>query len=321
MQFHRRDFLQLAAAAALPAPACAQGAFPNKPVKLMLGFPAGGPPDVVARLIAPALSERLGQQVVVENRPGASANLASQFVSRQEPDGYTILMIVATNTINQTLHPNLDFHIVRDFTPITSVMRVPNVVVVNPALPVKSVAELLAYAKANPGRLNYASSGAGSSPHVAAEMFKAMTGVEIAHIPYSTTSYFPDLISGQVQMMFAAIPGAMGFIRNNQLRAIAVTTEKRADALPDVPTVAETVPGYENSGWYAILAPRGVPAPIVERLYRDISAALADPRMKTRFPDLGGTDFSATPAELGKFLESEVEKWAKVIRTQGIKAE
>jgi tripartite-type tricarboxylate transporter receptor subunit TctC len=287
----------------------------------MIGFAAGGPPDVVARLLGTALSDKLGVQVIVENKPGASANLASQQVARMEPDGYTILMIVATNTINQTLYPNLDFHIVNDFTPIASVMRVPNVVVVNPALPIKTIPELIAFSKANPGKLNYASSGAGSSPHVVVEMFKAMTGADLTHVPYATTNYFPDLISGQTQLMFAAIPGAMGFIRNGQLRAIAVTTEKRAAALPETPTVGESVPGYENSGWYGVIAPKGVPAPIVEKLHKEITAALNDPKIKARFPDLGGTDFDSTPAEFGKFLVSEVEKWAKVIKTQNIKPE
>ena len=318
MRSDRRKFLSCSAAAVLPLPALAQS-YPNRPIKLVTGFPAGGPPDIVARLIAPALSERLGQQVIVENKPGASANIASAQVARTEADGYTILLIVATNTINQTLHPNLDFHIVRDFTPITGVMRVTNVLAVTPSMPVKTMAEFMAYAKANPGKLNFASSGSGSSPHITMEMFKAMAGVDMIHVPYST-NYFPDLLAGQTQVVCTAIPGILGFIRNGQMRALAVSTDKRSDFLPDIPTISEFVPGYEASGWYGIVAPKNMPTPIVERLHRDINAVLADPKMKARFPDFGGTEFTSTPVGFGKFVGDEVEKWGKVIRDGKITA-
>ncbi len=322
MRVRRREFLRLAtggAACAAPLRAAAQ-TFPARPVKLMLGFPAGSPPDVVARLIAPGISERLGQQVIVENKPGASANIASAQAARAEPDGHTILMIVATNTINQTLYPNLEFDIVRDFAPVASVMRIPNVLVVTPALPVSSLPELIAYAKANPGKLNFASSGSGSSPHVTMEMFKAMAGVEMTHVPYSS-NYFPDLLSGQTQVLSAAIPGAAGFVRAGQLRPLAVSTARRSEFFPELPAIGEVVPGYEASGWYGIVAPKNTPAAIVETLHRAIGAALADPGMKARFPDFGGSDFISTPAEFGAFIVDEVVKWGKVVKSAHITAQ
>ena len=318
MTLHRRQFLQAGAAAtALPSCAVAQ-AFPSKPIRLVLGFAPGTPPDIVSRLVASSMSERIGQQVFVDNRSGAGANVATSQFKRAEPDGYSFMLVVATTTINQTLFPNLDFHIARDFAPITSVLRVANVMVVHPDVPVKTVPEFLAYAKANPGKLNMASGGNGSSPHISGEMFKALTGVDMVHVPYNG-NYFPDLLSGQVQVVFSAIPGVSGFIRNGQIRALAVTTDKRWDSLPDLPTVAEFVPGYESSGWYGFVAPKGTRAPILEWFHKELSATLADPKILARLPDLGMSPFLSTPEAFGKFIGDEVDKYAKIIASAGIR--
>lgn len=317
MQLHRRRFLQASAAAAFPAPAIAQS-FPSKPIRLVCGFAAGTPPDIVARFVATSMSERIGQQVYVDNRSGAGANVATSQFRRAEPDGYNIMLVVATTTINQTLFPNLDFHIATDFQPVTSLLRVANVLVVHPSVPVKSLPELVDYSKKNPGKLNMASGGNGSSPHISGEMFRMMTGVDWVHVPYSS-NYFPDLVAGQVQVVFSAIPGVAGFIRQNQLRALAVATEKRWDTMPDVPAVAEFVPGYENSGWYGIVAPKGTPEALVQWLHKELNAAVADPKVTARLPDLGMAPFVSTPAAFGKFIGGEVDKYAKIIKAANIR--
>ncbi len=322
MDIRRREFMRLAGGAgacALAGPALAQ-AYPLKPIRLVLGFAPGTPPDIVARLVASSLSERIGQQVFVDNRSGAGANVATSQFKRAEPDGYSIMLVVATTTINQTLYPNLDFHIARDFQPVTSLLRVANVLVVNPGVPVKSVPEFLAYAKTNPGKLNMASGGNGSSPHISGEMFKSMTGIDMVHVPYSG-NYFPDLLSGQVHVVFSAIPGAIGFLKQNQLRALAVTTEKRWESLPELPPLHEFVPGYESSGWYGIVAPKGAPRPIVEWLHKELNAAVADPKVVARLPDLGMSPFKSTPEEFGKFIGDEVDKYAKIIKAANIRVD
>jgi tripartite-type tricarboxylate transporter receptor subunit TctC len=325
MKLPRRNFLALAAgAAALPTVAriaWAQ-AYPTRPVTLVAGFAPGGGVDVTARLIGQWLSERLGQQFVIENRPGAGGNIATEAVVRALPDGYTLLLVTAANAINATLYKKLNFNFIRDIAPVASIMRYPYVMVVNPSVPAKSVPEFIAYAKANPGKLNMASPGNGTGPHIAGELFKMMAGVDMVHVPYRGAGpSLTNLIGGQVQVTFESMPASMGYIRAGTLCALAVTTTRRSEAVPDIPTVAEFVPGYEASSWYGVGAPKATSAEIVEKLNKEINAGLADPKIKARLADLGGNVLALSPADFGELIADETEKWGKVIRAANIKAE
>ena len=325
MKLPRRQFLHLTAgAAALSAVshfAWAQ-AYPTRPVRLVVGFPPGGGTDITARLIGQWLSERLGQQFVIENRPGAGSNIATEGVARAAADGYTLLLVSAAHAINATLYDRLNYNFLRDIAPVAGIIRVPNVMEVNPSLPPKSVSEFIAYAKANPGKVNYASGGNGTAQHLSGELFKMMTGVVMVHVPYrGDAPALTDLIGGQVQVMFGSIPPSVEHIRAGKLRALAVTTATRSEALPDIPTVSDFVPGYEASAWYGIGAPRNTPAEIVDKLNKEINAALSDPKIKARLADLGGTVLSGSAADFGKLIADETEKWGKVIRAANIKPE
>jgi tripartite-type tricarboxylate transporter receptor subunit TctC len=325
MKLPRRQFLHLAAgAAALPAVsriARAQ-AYPSRPVRIVVGYAAGGPADIVARLIAQWLSERLGQPFLVENRTGAATNIATEAVVRAPADGYTLLFVNAANAINTTLYEKLSFNLSRDIVPVASLIRAPSVLEVNPSVPAKSVPELIAYAKANPGKLTMASSGIGTPSHVFGELFKFMTGVNLVHVPYrGAAPAVTDLLAGQVQVYFDPIPNSIGYIRAGKVRPLAITSATRSEALPDVPTVSEFVPGYEASFWFGVGAPKVTPAEIVDKLNTGINAALADPKMKARLADLGGVVLPGSPADFGKFIADETEKWAKVIKFAGIKAD
>jgi tripartite-type tricarboxylate transporter receptor subunit TctC len=323
MKLVRRRFLHLAAsAAALPAITRVARAetYPSRPVRLIVGFPAGSASDVVARLTGQALSERLGQQFVIENHTGAGTNLAAEAVVRAAPDGYTLLLSTSTNAVNATLYRHLNFDFTRDIVPVGTIDQTPYVMEVTLSLPPKTLPEFIAYAKANPGKINMASNGIGSGPHVAGELFKMMAGVNLVHVPY-TGNVYPDLIGGQVQMMFSPIPASIGFVRAGQLRPLAVGTAKRLTILPDVPTVAEFVPGYEASGWHGIGAPAKTPAEIVDKLNAEINALLANATFKARLADLGGLQMAMSPAEFGKFTAAEIDKWAKVIKFADIKSE
>jgi tripartite-type tricarboxylate transporter receptor subunit TctC len=320
MKLPRRQFLHLAAgAAALPAlsrTARAQ-AYPVRPVRLIVMFPAGSAPDIIARLAGQWLSERLGQQFVIENRPGFGGNIATEFVVRAPPDGYTLLMPVSTNAVNATLYPNLSFNFVRDIAPVARIANAPFVVVVPPSSPARTLPEFIAYAKANPGKINMASAGNGTSPHIFGELFQIMTGVNLVHVPYRS-GYIPDLLAGQVHVVFNPIPQSLELIRTGKLRALAVTTAKRVEALPDIPAVGEFVPGYEAAGWYGLGVPRNTPAEVVSKLSEAMNAALADPTAKARLADLGVEPIPMTPSEFGKFIADETDKWAKVIISAGI---
>jgi len=325
MKLPRRNFLHLAAgAAALPAVsrfARAQ-AYPTRPVRIIVGFAAGGPADIVARLMAQWLSERLGQQFVVENRTGAATNIATEAVVRAPADGYTLLFVTAAATINTTLYEKLSFNLSRDIVPVAGLIRAPSVLEVNLSVPAKTVPEFIAYAKANPGKLTMASGGIGAPSHVFGELFKFMTGVNLVHVPYrGAAPAVTDLVAGQVQVYFDPIPNSIGYIRAGKVRPLAITSATRSEALPDVPTVSEFVPGYEASFWFGVGAPKATPAEIVDKLNKEINAALADPKMKARLADLGGTVLAGSPADFGKFIADETEKWAKVIKSAGIKAE
>jgi len=323
MRLPRRTILRLAAGAvALPASsrfALAQ-AYPAKPVRFVVGFAAGGSNDILARLFGERLSERLGQPFIVENRVGASGNIAAEAVAKAAPDGYTLLFVNAPNAINATLYDNLNFDFGRDIAPIGSIAHTPFVMVVNPSVPATTVAEFVAYAKANPGKLNMASTGSGTPGHILGEMFKSMAGVNMLHIPYRA-SPFPDLLAGQVHVYFSPIPVAIGYIRAGTLRALGVTSAARLNMLPDVPAVTEFVPGYEATGWYGIVAPRNTPASIIDKLSAETNSILANPAVRARFADLGAIAFPSSPAEFGKFIADEIEKWATVIRTSNIKPE
>jgi tripartite-type tricarboxylate transporter receptor subunit TctC len=321
----RREFLYLAAgAAALPAVsriALAQ-AYPARPVRIVAAFAAGGPADIVGRLIGQWLSERLGQPFVIENRPGAGGNVGTEVVVRASPDGYMLLLIGSFNTINATLYDKLNFNFIRDIAPVAAIIRQPLVMAVHPSVPAKTVPEFIAYAKANPGKINMASGGIGSTPHVAGELFQMMTGVRMIHVPYRGAGLaLVDLLAGQVQVYFVQTVASIKYIRTGQLRPLAVTTPTRSEALPDIPTVDEFVSGYEASAWQGIGAPKNTPAEIIDRLNKEINAGLADPKLKTRLADLGGTVLVGSPADFGKFIADETEKWAKVIRTANIKPE
>jgi tripartite-type tricarboxylate transporter receptor subunit TctC len=326
MKFSRRQILQFAASAVVTPPvswtARAQDRYPTKPVRLLVGYAAGGPADTIARLTARSLSERLGQEVLVENRVGAASNIAAEAVVRSPPDGYTLLFVTVSNAVNATLYEKLGFDLIHDMVPIASITRSPGVLLVNRSFPANTVPEFVAYAKANPGRINMASAGPGSAPHLYTELFKMMTGVDVVQVQYRGSGpALPDLIGGEVQAMFEGIVSSIGHIRADKLRALAVTTATRLEVLPDVPGVGEFVPGYEASGWYGIGAPKNTPAEIVNRLNSEVNAALADPTMKARLADLGVTVLPSSPTQFGKLLADETEKWGKVIRTAHIKAD
>jgi tripartite-type tricarboxylate transporter receptor subunit TctC len=326
MKFSRRRLLQLAASAAAPMAvsriAGAQGTYPTAPVRLLVGYAAGGPADIVARLIAQWLSERIGQQVIVENRVGAASNIATETAVRSPPDGYTLVFVTISNAVNATLYEKLRFDFERDIVPIGGITRSPAVMEVNPSFPAKTVPEFIAYAKANPGKINMASAGPGSAPHLYAELFKMMASVDVVEVHYRGSGpALPDLIGGQVHAMFDPIASSIGYIRAGKLRPLAVTTATRLEVLPDIPPVGDFVPGYEASGWYGIGAPKNTPAEIINRLNSEINAALADATMKARFADLGGTVLPGSPADFGKLIADESEKWGKVIRAANIRAE
>jgi tripartite-type tricarboxylate transporter receptor subunit TctC len=323
MKLLRRTFLHLAAGAAVPAAvsrfAWAQ-TYPTRPVRLIVGFTPSGATDILARLIGQWLSERLGQQFVIENRPGAGSNIGTEAVVRAPADGYTLLLVAPANAINATLYDRLNFNFIRDIAPVAGLIRVANVMEVNPSVPAKTLPEFIAYAKANPGKINMASAGNGSQQHVAGELFKMMTGVGMLHIPYRGGGpALTDLLGGQVQLYFGTTASTIEYIRTGKLRALAVTTAARSPALPDVPTVGEFVPGYEASSWYGIGAPMGTPAEIVDKLNKEINAGLADPKIKARLADMGGIVLAGSPAEFGKLIADETEKWCKVVKVSGAK--
>ena len=325
MTARRRDVLQLGLAAgalaALPAAARAQAAYPARPVHVLLGFAAGGSSDVIGRLVCQWLSEHMGKAFVFDNKPGAASNIATEIVAKEAPDGYSLLWCTSANAINATLYQNLNFDFLRDFAPVAGTFRVPNVLEVHPSLPVKTVPEFIAYAKANPGKLNFASGGIGATQHMSAELFKFMTGVDLKHVPYrGSAPALIDLLSGQVQVMFDLLPSSIGYIRSGKLRALAVTTAQKSEALPELPPIGEFVPGYEASTWNGVVVPKGTPPDLIGKLNGAINAALADATVKARLPDLGASTLIETPAEFGKFLTDEVAKWAKVIKAAGIKA-
>jgi tripartite-type tricarboxylate transporter receptor subunit TctC len=325
MRLARRRFLQLAAgAAALPAvsqSARAQ-AYPSRPVRIIAGFAAGGGVDITARLIGEWLSERLGQSFVTENRAGAGGNIGTEAVVNAAPDGYTLLLATIPNAVNATLYEKLNFNFIRDIAPVGGIIRVPQVILVHPSVPVKTIPEFIAYAKANPEKVNMGSAGSGSAPHLAGVLFSYLAGIKMVHVPYRGQGpALADLLSGQVQVFFATTPGMTDFIRSGKLRALAVTTALRAEVLPELPTVGEFVPGYEASQWYGLGAPKGTPAEIVDKLNKEINAALINASMKARFAEIGGAALAGSPAEFGRFIADETEKWGKVVKFAGIKAE
>jgi tripartite-type tricarboxylate transporter receptor subunit TctC len=319
----RRTILSLTAGiAALPAvPRIARAqAYPTRSVLLLVGYAPGGPTDICARLISQWLSNRLGQQFVVENRSGAGSNIATEAAVQAAPDGYTLLLVTSSNAINATLYRNLNFDFMRDIAPIAGIMQAPSVLEVNPSVPIKSVPEFIAYAKANPGKVNMGTAGNGSPPHMFGELFKAMAGVDLAVVGYRGGGpALVDLLSGQVQVMFEGITSSIGYIKAGKLRALAVTSAKRSAALPDIPAIGEFVPGYDAAGWFGLGAPKGTPQPIIDMLSNAIGEALADPAMKARFADLGAEPMPMTAAEFGKLVADDTAKWAKVIRTADIK--
>jgi tripartite-type tricarboxylate transporter receptor subunit TctC len=325
MRFIRRRFLQLTAGAvALPAVARSVWAqsYPSHPVRVIVGFGAGGAPDILARLVGQWLSERLGQPFVVENRPGASGNLATEEVVQAPPDGSVLLLTSLSNAVNASLYTKLNFDFAKDIAPVAGISRDPNVVVVNPAFPAKTLPEFISYAKANPGKINMASPGVGTSPHMAGELFNYMAGIKMTHVAYrASPPAISDLLAGQVQVYFSPISAGVTYVKSGKLRPLAVTTAARSDALPDVPPVAQFVPGYDVSAWYGMGAPKNTPAEIVDTLNKAINAGLADPKMKQKFSALGSQPYIATPAEFGKFMVAESEKWAKVVKFAGIKAD
>jgi tripartite-type tricarboxylate transporter receptor subunit TctC len=325
MKLPRRRFLHLgAAAAALPVVsrvAKAQ-AYPVRPVRIIVGFAAGGPTDIFARLIGQWLSERLGQQFVVENRPGAGTNIATEAVLNAPGDGYTLLLTTAANTINATLFDKLNFNFIRDIAPVAGIVRTFYVMQVNPAVPAKTVPEFIAYAKRNPSRINFASPGSGTPQHVSGELFKMMTSVDMVHVPYrGSAPMLTDLISGQVQVSFENMASSLEHIRSGRLRPLAVTTVTRSAALPDVPTVGDFVPGFEASGQFGVGAPRNTAFDVIEKLNKEINAAIADPKIKARLADLGGVPLSGSPTDFGKLIADETEKWGNVVKFAGIKPE
>jgi tripartite-type tricarboxylate transporter receptor subunit TctC len=321
----RRQFLHLAAGAtALPAVSRIAWAqtYPARPVRIVVGLTAGSASDIVARLVGQWLSERLGQQFIVENRPGAGTNIAAEAVVRSVPDGYTLLLAASPNAINASLYDKLSFNFIRDIAPVAAISREPNVIVVNPSLPTRTVPELIAYAKANPGRINMASAGNGTTSHLAGELFKMMTGVNMVHVPYRGGGpALTDLLAGQVQVFFPPMVVPIEQVRAGKLRALAVTTATRSEALPDIPTLGEFVSGYEASVWFGLGAPKGTPAEIVNKLNHETNAALADPKIKARMAETGGNALAGSPADFGKLIAEETEKWGKVIRAANIRPE
>ena len=325
MKFARRQFLQLAAGAAvLPAVSNAARAetWPARPIRLIIGYTPGGSADLTARLMGQWLSERLGQPFVIENRPGGGTNIATEAVVRAAPDGYTLLLVAPANAINATLYDKLNFNFLRDIDPIAGIIRFPNVVAVNPSLPVQTIPELIAYAKANPGKLNMASSGNGSTIHMSGELFKMMTGIDMVHVPYrGGAPALTDLISGQVQVMFDNIPTCAEHVKSGKLRGLAITSTTRSEVLPDLPPVADCLPGYEASAWYGFGAPKGTPPEIIARLNKETNAVLADPLAKKRFAELGAFLLPGSAADFGKLLADETEKWGKVVKFAGAKVD
>jgi tripartite-type tricarboxylate transporter receptor subunit TctC len=325
MNLPRRQLLLLAAgAAALPAASRIAGAqsYPARPVRIIVGFPPGGPNDIVARIIGQWLSERLGQPFVIESRPGGGSNVGTEAVVRAPADGHTLLLASASNAINATLYERLNFNFIRDIAPVAAIIRVPNVMVVHPSVPARGVVEFIAFAKANPGKAIMASPGNGTSGHISGELFKMMTSVNLLHVPYrGSTPALTDLIGGQVQVLFNPLPSTIEYIRAGTLRALAVTAATRSEVLPDTPTVSEFVPGYEASTWFGVGAPNGTPTGIVDKLNNEINAGLADPRMKARLAELGGMILTGSPTDFGTLIADETEKLGKVIRSANIKAE
>ena len=325
MKLPRRRLLHLAAgAAALPAvsPIARAQAYPTRPVRLIVPFGPAGASDITARLIGQWLSERLGQQFVIENRPGAGGNIATEAVVHAAPDGYTLLYVTTANAVSATLYDKLNFNFIRDIAPVASIVRFPYIMVVNPSVPAKTLPEFIAYAKANPGKINMASVGVGSTPHINGELFKVMTGTNMVHVPYrSVAAMMTDLLSGQVQLYFGTTASSLEYVRTGKLRALAVTIERRLDALPDIPTVGDFVPGYEASNWYGIGAPRNTPVEVIEKLNKETNAGLADPKIKARIADLGGSVLRGSPADFGRLIADETEKWGKVVKFVGIKAD
>jgi tripartite-type tricarboxylate transporter receptor subunit TctC len=325
MRFPRRTFLHLAAgAAALPAVSRIAWAltYPTRPVHILVGFAPGGPADTIARLAGQAVSERLGQQFIVENRTGAGTNIATEAVVNSPPDGYTLLLITSANFINATLYKKLSFNFIRDIVPVSSLSGEPAVMLVHPSVPAKTIPEFIAYAKANPGKIDMASGGNGAPSHVFGELFKMMTGTSMVHVPYRGASpAVTALLGGQVQVFFSPLSSAVEHVRAGKLRALAVTTANRSEALPDVPTMSEFVPGYEASNWYGVGAPRNTPAAVIDKLNKEINAVLADPRMRTRIADVGETVYGGSPADFAKTIAQETEKWGKVVEFSGAKVD
>ena len=325
MELVRRHFLKLTgaviAAPALPRFASALD-YPTRPTRIIAGFAAGGGVDITARLIGQWLADHLGQSFVVENRTGAGGNIGTEAVVNAAPDGYTLLLATVPNAVNASLYEKLNFNFIRDIAPVAGVIRVPMVLLVNPAVPAQTVAEFISYAKANPGKVNMASAGSGSAPHMAGELFKMMTGVDMVHVPYRGQGpAMTDLLGGQVQILFAAAPGTADYIKTGKLRALAVTTAARMQDLPDIPAVGDFVLGYEASQWYGFAAPKNTPVEIVDRLNKEINAAIADPGMKARLAAIGGEPLPGSPADFGRLIAEETEKWGKVVRAAGIKPE
>ena len=325
MKRPRRNVVHRATgAAALPAisPIARAQAYPTRPVRLIVPFGPAGASDITARLIGQWLSERLGQQFVIENRPGAGGNIGTEAVVRAARDGYTLLYVTTANAVSATLYDKLNFNFIRDIAPVAAIVRFPYIMVVNPSVPAKTLPEFIAYAKANPGKINMASPGIGSTPHVNGELFKVMTGTNMVHVPYrSAAAVMTDLLSGQVQLYFGTTASSLEYVRTGKLRALAVTIERRLDALPDIPTVGDFVPGYEASNWYGIGAPRNTPVEVIEKLNKETNAGLADPKIKARIADLGGSPLTGSPADFGRLIADETEKWGKVVKFVGIKAD
>jgi len=321
MKLPRRQFLHLAAAvAALPAvsPLASAQSYPTRPVHLIEGFGAGGAPDIVARLIGQSLSEQLGQSFVVENRSGATSNIAAEAVARASPDGYTLLLITTANSVNAAMF-KLNFDFIRDIAPVASIVRMPLVMEVHPSVSARTVAEFIAYAKANPGKINMASAGTGSLTHVAGEMFKTMAGVDLFHVPYRGSQVFPALLAGNVHVYFGPLLSSIEYVRAGKLRALAVTTTMRSDALPDVPVLSDTLPDYEASAWFGIGAPKSTPAELIDRLNKEVNVSIAEPKFKARLANLGGTVLAGSPADFAKLISDETKKWGKVILAANIK--
>ena len=321
----RRQFLRLiAGAAALSASSRTTRAqtYPSRPIRWVVGFAPGGGNDIVARLMGQWLSERTGQPFIIENRPGGGTNIATEAVVNAPPDGYTFLLAGLPNASNASLFGKLNFNFIRDITPVAGIVRIPNVIVVNPSVPAKTVPELIAYAKANPGKINMASAGSASAGHLAGELFKMMADVNFVHVPYRGNGpALSDLLGGQVEVLFASLPSSIEYIKAGKLRGIAMTSAKRSDALPELPTIGEYVPGYEMSAWFGVGVPKGTPAEVIDKINKEINAGLADPKMKERFTDLGGIAIGGSPADFGALIADETAKWAKVIRAANIKAD